>query len=307
LERTELYSTVSEERLSEKGFSNSAKVYLEKIDPLVRSTVQSLHTGVDFVIVAYLMEKNEATFTQIGKDLDLDKNSLAYSLRKMVTSGTIVNHYERTGIPPRERSIYELSEFTKELLKSASKLLQGISVENFLIQEKIDAVCEKFPVLSEDAGTVILYERILTETINSLQQNLPFASQMSRISILPRGEILHAVATDNIAWKHFITSLNLSISKFSTEIRMKGAEYDVSNDFMKLIVFSQIVGYVILCNILAKFQESMKKMWEETRTIRLNKAELLLAELEKEGFDSLKGFTLLHTRQKHVGQEKQGR
>lgn len=298
LKKSRLRQEISKKDTYRDKCTGKAEVYLNHIDPIVRNTIGSIHTDVDFAIISYLFEKEEATFAQIGVDLDLAKNALAYSLRKMVQGGTVVNYHIRTG--KEERSIYELSDFTRDLFHLTKNLLQELQPSTFGQEsETFFAEFQNF-MQSKEAST--LFQKTLQDTFDGLLSNFVFANQMSRICA--SRDVLSAIAVDNVAWKHFVTTLNLSLERLSSEIRIHALKHEIPAEGLKWILYSQIIGYVILNETFTLFRDSMNKLWRETRQARLKKAESLLTELEAKGFDSLRDFELIKIWRRSVDEKE---
>lgn len=258
MSRSELRPKKTDEWMPRR-LPKQSEAYLRNIDRLTRTVIKSLHNDAGFAVVAYLMDVRKASFTEIRKALGLNKNALAYSLRKLATTGTIVNYYEKKGDPPKEYSSYGLAEFPKHLLGVANNLLKSVPTERIFVQEQIENLCVIFRGMSRRMEFSALYDEIVNETVAYLRKDTLFAQQANS-PIYASTNMLQAIANDNVTWDHFVTALNMAIESFSDEIRLEATMSNISAEVLKAVIFVQIAAYVTLYGTFEELRNCLTKM-----------------------------------------------
>lgn len=105
--------------------------YLEKVEKYstafpdeIKRAIEGLGNETRYAIVSFLLERGEASFTEIAEALGVDSYYINDHLKKLVAAG-IVQNFVRKGEIGKRRSYYRISPYGYRFLKSIFESMEA--------------------------------------------------------------------------------------------------------------------------------------------------------------------------------------
>jgi len=115
-------------------YSEKVKKYSTAFPDEIKRAIEGLDNEVRYAIVSFLLERGEASFTEIVEELGIDNRSFSNHVKKLIAGG-LVQNFVRRGEIREKHSYYRITPYGYIFLKSLFKSLEPAGVEIWLPAE----------------------------------------------------------------------------------------------------------------------------------------------------------------------------
>lgn len=138
--------------------SDSVKKYSNVFPNEIKRAIEGLDNEVRYAIVSLLLQRGEASFTEIIDELKIDNRSFSNHVKKLIAGG-LVQNFIRKGDIREKYSFYRLTPFGYNFLRSLFKSLEPNTEMTVWLPAEPD-YCVKFSSVQFDCNNLELREAV---------------------------------------------------------------------------------------------------------------------------------------------------